>query len=164
MVLCMFLCGCSDVFVLVCVCVNVCVSPIIPTLTRQRLRWTLNVPCLIMKSVYSRSLLPLSPLQYKRTEREKSGRLCDSTHLCFCHLTRIHHHFFTNSSLPSLLWWESTAYHKGEFYYLFACTCSHTCRDQYKLQLSSAHWIQLRLIHTNTHTGRKLHYQPPIGQ
>lgn len=116
-------------------CVYVCTLPIIPTLTRQRLRWTLNVPCLIMKSVFSLSLV-LSLLQYKRTEREKSGRLCDSTHLCICHLTRIHHHSSTNTSLPvsaSLLWWESTAYHKGEFYYLFICTCSHTCRDRYKL-------------------------------
>ncbi len=59
--LCMFLCGCVR-----CVWKSVwnsaCVSPIIPTLTRQRLRWTLNVPCLIMKTVPALSH-PLSPLQ-----------------------------------------------------------------------------------------------------
>lgn len=59
--LCMFLCGCVRC-VWMSVWVRVCVSPIIPTLTGQRLRWTLNVPCLIMKTVPALSH-SLSPLQ-----------------------------------------------------------------------------------------------------
>ncbi len=59
-------------------------------------------------------------------------------------------------SLPlsaSPLWWESTAYHRGEFYYLFTCTRLHTLLfthiQTYKFSgKCTSNWI----THTCAHT------------